>query len=68
MAKVAADLHTKLIMPVPICGCKYCSLFEMSVIIMYKNTHVSLIGPRNCILHQYPLISQSAIGQGTLGF
>lgn len=40
MAEVAAGLHTKLIMPVLICGCICCSLLEMSVRILYKNTHV----------------------------
>lgn len=67
MVKVAADLHTKLIMPVPECGCKYRSLLEMSVIIMYKNTHVSLIGPRNRILHQCHIINQSTVGPESLG-
>lgn len=40
MVEVAADLPAKLIMPVPTCGCKYHSLLEMSVIILYKNAHV----------------------------
>lgn len=37
---MAADLVTKLILPVPTGGCKYYSLLKMSVIIMYKSIHV----------------------------
>lgn len=34
---------------------------------MYKNTLVSLIGPRNRILHQCPIINQSTVGPESLG-
>lgn len=40
--EAAAVLHTGLIMPY---GCKYRSLLEISLIIMYKNTRVFLFGP-----------------------
>lgn len=38
VAEVAADLHTKPVMPVPTCSCKYVSLLELSVTIACKKT------------------------------